>query len=285
MKGVKPAALVWGALSVLVLIGGVAAPSQQGKKQPAPQAGTQSNPLYVRELPPELTQSQLDDAKRAEKAASYAANENKIAEAKKRRTDEDLANYTMALFVATTVLALSTMGLLVLGKKQMNDNQAAIKAAQRSAAAAERSVTGLDRPWMIADWMPPRPIYGGEDIWNVSFKFINVGRMPALIKGFKANIVPLDELPAKPEYPSNGEQGVDQELVLLGKDCGTSPIGARAEMIPRDQRIPLVVFGELTYEGLDKTADHHTGVAMLVYGAGGHWEIDRVKLAAYLCRD
>jgi hypothetical protein len=288
MKGVKRGALVWGVLSVLVLACGTAAPGQHSEKQPLPHEGTINNPIYVRELTPEITPSQLEEAKRTAEAASKAADEKNAAEEKKRETDEALARYTKYLFYATTALAISTVGLLILGRNQMRDNKSAITAAQRSAAAAERSVTGLDRPWMIASLEPPRTDMGKGDSWNVKFKFRNVGRMPALIKGCQVNIVRLDELPAKPEYDGRGGLkglSVTPELVLVGDECETSFVGPAPEMIPKDNREALVVYGELTYEGLDKTADHHTGIAMLVFGSEGRAYIDRERLAAYLYRD
>jgi hypothetical protein len=86
-------------------------------------------------------------------------------------SDERIAKYTEELAWATVVLALSTLGVLIVtwraGVRQSGDMKAALDHAERALATAERAfvfldgfdiqlTTAVDNPNQGFDWLPPR---------------------------------------------------------------------------------------------------------------------------------
>ncbi|WP_316180980.1 MULTISPECIES: hypothetical protein [unclassified Bradyrhizobium] len=132
----------------------------------------------------------------------YSAEEG--AKSKKEETDEALAYYTLWLMAFTGVLAFATVGLGIAtvllydtgekqfrfairtSVKQSRDMKASIAAADRSAAAAERALTDLERPWIFVHLSPHLVDRKAPPEFKIPpvavFQIGNHGRMPAIIR-------------------------------------------------------------------------------------------------------
>lgn len=131
-----------------------------------------------------------------------------------------VAVFTALLTFVTYRLVSSTNKLWEAGERQIelarktataqsHDMQDSITAANRSAAAAERALTDLERPWLFAFGIKAVPINQlGE--WTVEFTVANFGKMPAIIEHARIGFVISDR--AEPPTPLFAED--DHDLVV-----------------------------------------------------------------------
>jgi hypothetical protein len=142
-----------------------------------------------------------------------------------------------------------------------------------SVRVAERSLTELERPWIIVHgakitWLDSHEIqnHGFATVpasnralndWMITLHLKNVGRMPALIEEIKFKIEDTDTLPDTPDYSNPGYLR-SPRTVAVGEECDTGSVGP-APGRPNQ----LTVYGLITYTGLGG-AEHHTGFALNV---------------------
>jgi len=175
-----------------VLLAAFASDSWGQSKQPSPAAspqkatqqerGSEDSPVVVKVIPTEKSKDELarENAKDKEKLAV----DDRIA-----RLTRDLAFYTKQLFVATAALALITLGLVILGFRQVRDARRSITAAEDSTRIAERALTELERPFVGIDIMDSgfkSELVSEEEYYvtlegNMTFRYINHGRSPATV--------------------------------------------------------------------------------------------------------
>jgi hypothetical protein len=151
----------------------------------------------------------------AEKQKCYDAAErtgHKTEECKtlwERTTSDPVAFFTFWLVVSTIGLGISTVMLWLAGEKQFRharrtsiiqsrDMRESIAAANRSAAAAERALTDLERPWIFVFGIS-RPIQDGTD-FRVDYKVANFGKIPAIIEEARAGLV-FSDASGDPQTP------------------------------------------------------------------------------------
>jgi len=113
--------------------------SQQNTAQQ--ERGSENSPLVIKVIPSEKTKDDL--------AREDAKNEQKLAiDERVASLTGDLALYTELLFAATAVLALITLGLVIVGYRQVRDARRSIVAAETSAKIAEKALTELEAPFI-----------------------------------------------------------------------------------------------------------------------------------------
>ena len=161
--------------------------------------------------------------------------------------------------IATLVVAVATLALAVI--------------TRRSVRVAERTLTELERPWLIVQrakitWRDSHTlpnhglaiIPGGNRVfndWVITLRLKNVGRMPALIEQITFKIKDTKTLSDTPDYSNPGFL-LSPRTVAVGEECDTGPVGP-APGRP-DQ---LTFYGLIAYKGLEGT-EHHTGFALNV---------------------
>jgi hypothetical protein len=125
-------------------------------------------------------------------------------------TDSFIAFFNLGLFVFTGFLWNSTEKLFKAGERQLQllrrtsliqsrDMQASITAANRSAAAAERALTDLERPWIFVFGVT-RPLRDIDDEFFVSYTVANYGKMPAIVEYPRLGFV-FEDAHGQPQSP------------------------------------------------------------------------------------
>lgn len=183
---------VLAALAVLFVVLAFGMESQQPstnashKKSSQQERGSEQSPIVVKIVPPEISKDERD--KMESKEADKATEDRQMVE-----LTGALARYTKWLFVATTVLAMLTLGLVIVGFKQTSDARASIEAAKKSAVAAERQIE-LGRQEFSATHRPRiilREAYTAFDAGHpmrVSFTLANTGGTQATIVNSKFSL-------------------------------------------------------------------------------------------------
>lgn len=218
-------------LTALVLLAAFVSDSWGQSKQPSPKAspqkatqqerGSEDSPVVVKVIPTEKSKDEL---------ARENAKDKEIA-----TLTGDLAFYTKQLFVATATLALITLGLVVLGFRQVRDARRSITAAEDSTRIAERALTELERPFVGVDVMDSgfkSELVSEEEYYvtlegNMTFRYINHGRSPATIieTSDKFDICSPKQLPDPIDPSALGNQVPFG--VIVGANGGTSPPSTR----------------------------------------------------------
>ncbi|MGJ4927176.1 hypothetical protein ACQR1I_18185 [Bradyrhizobium sp. HKCCYLS2038] len=114
-----------------------------------------------------------------------------------RTTSDPVALFTLVLAISTVGLWIATIGLYKAGERQLRflkkssaiqfrDTQKSIAVADRSAKAAERALSELERPWIFVH-LSRHLVSRGDDANSFGappvavFEIANHGRMPATI--------------------------------------------------------------------------------------------------------
>ncbi|WP_454649276.1 hypothetical protein [Bradyrhizobium liaoningense] len=170
-----------------------------------------------------------------------------------RTTTDPVAFFTLVLAISTIGLWVATILLYRAGEKQSRharrsaaiqtrDMQASIAAANRSAAAAERALTDLERPWLFAYGIRTVPINQlGE--WAVEFTVANFGKMPAIIEHARIGFVISDR--GEPPTPLFADD--DHDLVV-------SPILQAGERRVIKEPFPNVEDGSASFRVLQSSS-------------------------------
>jgi hypothetical protein len=122
--------------------------------------------------------------------------EAKHREEQKEKTEGRLADYTEALFYATLLLGLATLGLAFVAYRQMREARTAIEAAVRSADTAEKALTDLEAPQVFIKFIKSGVFITGANppgygLDQLKYSFVNHGRTPAIILNYGEEISPL----------------------------------------------------------------------------------------------
>lgn len=204
----------------------------------------------------------------------------------KEKSDDALARYTLWLTAFTGVLALATIGLGVAttglyltgerqikigrrtARRQFLQTNKSIQVANRSAAAAERALTELERPWLFVEGATVKRREIGTQApipnnWYISFRCRNVGRSPAVIEECIVVFADKDTLPPKADYvgaaPLDTQRWASPNEPFDTREIGPSPTRGTKSGKP----IEFVAYGRITYTELNGKK-HHTGFAVSV---------------------
>src|SRR3981081_2611036 len=142
------------------------------QKNTQQERGTDDSPVVVKVIPTEKSRGDLD----AEKARQDS-------DRQLLKLTGDLANYTGFLLSATAALFLDTIGLVVVGFRQVRDASRSIKAAEDSTRIGERALTELERPFVgieIIDSGFKSELVSEEDYYvtlaeNLTFGYVDNG--------------------------------------------------------------------------------------------------------------
>jgi hypothetical protein len=187
-----------------------------------------------------------------------------------------LATIAIAYFVLTLRRATDRLWkagqrqrifLLQTSAAQSRDMQAAIAVAQQSAdaastsaAATERALAEIARPWLFVDdvKIKRRDRPDVQNAWAASLQFRNIGKGPCLVDEIVFRIAEKDGLPEEPDYRTNADRLICQRTIRVDETATTNDVGPAPHTPNR-----LVMFGRVTYRELDGRA-HHTGFAFEV---------------------
>ena len=248
-------------LVALVLLTGVAfaqsqqPPAQTGQQNTAQQErGTDKSPVIVKVLPTEKSKDDLarEDAKDEEKLA---------VEGRLVSLTGDLALYTKLLFVSTAILALITLGLVVVGFLQVRDAKKSIDAAVKSAAAAEKSVTyvrNAERPYLtpfnpeLRNWSKALMEALEFEVFEFHMDITNIGKGVGFIESYGiAHEINLRGSQGKQPFSIRNEFGRVQ-VRRDAKFVSEAPFDA-FQIVPADRRAmiefrkTLYVYGYVRY--------------------------------------
>jgi hypothetical protein len=196
------------------------------QKNTQQERGTDDSPVVVKVIPTEKSRGDLD----AEKARQDS-------DRQLLKLTGDLANYTRLLFAATAALFLATIGLVVVGFRQVRDASRSIKAAEDSTRIGERALTELERPFVgieIIDSGFKSELVSEEDYYvtlaeNLTFRYVNHGRSPATIieTSDKFDICTPNNLPDPIDPNAPGNQVPFG--VIVGANGSNSPLSTREQ--------------------------------------------------------
>ena len=172
----------------------------------------------------------------AEKQKCYEAAEkahHKTEECKtlwERTTSDPVAFFTFWLVVSTIGRGVSTVMLWRAGEKQFRharrsaaiqarDMRDSIDAANRSAAASERALNELERPWLFV-FDVSRPMNEAQDDFFIEYTVVNYGKMPAIIEYPRIGFVFSDTsgFPQQPLYPNEDHSLVAAPIMRPGEE-------------------------------------------------------------------
>jgi hypothetical protein len=159
---------------------------QQTQQPPTPnQAGTEQNPLFIKQIPPEGY-----EAERAEKAK--ADREKAELDRKLVKFNDDLANYTLLLAVVAILQFFALAVQTIVLARTLRATAVAARAAKES---ADSSVL-VQRPYLYITGIDFRI----EDEVGVTYRIENIGATPAILQQTSIQLRCLRTLPPVPDY-------------------------------------------------------------------------------------
>src|ERR1700733_12578478 len=206
---------VFGALAAGFIIGGWSASNESPSRHQIQRANSvESSSL------PAINQSHADersaDAKEKENRTfwSWVGNFFEL-----KLTDVIIAIFTIVLAIKTWGLFMETAGLRSAADKQSLDMQASIAAANRSAPAAERALTDLERPWIFVFGVT-RPLRDIDGEFFVDYTVANYGKMPAIIEFPRIGFVFEDARgdPQQPPLVEDDHSLMTSEILRAGEE-------------------------------------------------------------------
>jgi hypothetical protein len=162
---------------------------------------------------------------------------------------------------STFLIMLLTIALSIFNANLVRSTKMAATATERAAVAAEKGLTELERPWIFLEgatvtrspWQPA----SAPNYWDISLRFKNIGRMPAIIDSSHFEIKPKAELPKKPSF-SRIHTLSSPQTIASGDSFDTQRVGPAAH-----ENIFLVFYGKVIYTELNGRS-HETGFALEV---------------------
>lgn len=238
-----------------------AAPNNQSEND---KRGTEHSPLIVKVQPTEKTE---DERKAESDERQHKANLD-------RRLVEltgDLANYTLALFIATVVLAIATIGLLIAASVQSRDTKSAVRAANRQAKVAEDGLLKLQRAFITFQGIRylSHRADDGSIWWSIRVNWLNSGASPAkqarffAFKYFEDRDLPPDFPFAIPADGTSAQSVGPKVAMETGGD--SLQVNASELLDVRAGRKFLYFWGRADYRDIfDGTQDHVTKFSIRV---------------------
>jgi hypothetical protein len=224
--------------------------------------GTPESPLIVKTIPEEKSpkdiQREKEERKFARKTVEMTAN---------------LVSYTWYLFIATSVLATVTFGLVLVAFFQMSEGRAAIKAAidsanaatkiatatRRQADAADRHFTIIERPYLYISAINTTifPISGADAIVyrargnpspfriRVNFEISNYGRTPGIFRYIVLIPINIPPMPDTPVYEHDLRQRFIANIPIAA--LGHEDQEIIFEEWQQEEGARLLIFGRVRY--------------------------------------
>jgi hypothetical protein len=149
-------------------------------------------------------------------------------------------------------------------------NDAAV-AAKNSADVASRTLSDVERPWVVVlgfghEFREYAEAVGKPrtNAWFLSMRWKNIGRMPAIVEELVVKVQDIDTLPPTPDYSGAPPMGIERVIAAGAETEETQGIGPGLGSGMKDGKaIQFVAFGRLTYKELSGKV-HHTGFAVRV---------------------
>jgi len=137
-----------------------------------------------------------------------------------------------------------------------------LRAINRQADIAERTISELERPWISIE---PKYVEGsvkaGGSPLKVLFEVVNGGRSPALITSNKIAFIPVElaTLPVEPNY-GKMESGAPILLAAAAKHNSgmTTYLNAEASMDVLLQKRVVILYGVVLYRGTASEPSHRS---------------------------
>jgi hypothetical protein len=178
-------------------------------------SGTEASPLVVRILP-------------TIKSDEEVAGEKSEAERKRQSDDRlidltaSLATYTEWLFIATSALAVTTLGLFLVGYMEVRDTKRSIQALESSADAMRKMAAVTARRAEPIFFASGIQLEDGEETgrerlrrFRIKVNFLNFGETPALVSRISVESAFKEQLPVEPKY--NASIDAPPTMVILAR--------------------------------------------------------------------
>ncbi|WP_158925469.1 hypothetical protein [Acidisphaera sp. S103] len=171
--------------------------------------------------------------------------------------------------ISAAVVAMLTVALVCINRRQTEHIRRSTKAAQKAAAMAERALSEHERPWVFLEEIKVDLRQDPGRWFNnhaTRLKWKNVGRSPGLLRSFEYKFIAENQLPNEPDYCDMRQFSIDPTLPV-GKEFCTQPIYTPRTAISSEQPIEYVCFGRLTYAEMSGK-EHRSGFAFLLAPGG-----------------